>query len=402
MRQVEATATEGGRVLIIDDDPMAAGMLAMALRKSGHVVELAPSGEAGVAALEKGAPDAILLDIEMPGGMNGYDTCRQLRKRPDGADLTIIFLSAHDELSDRLDAYEAGGDDFVAKPFDAEEVRRKVALAVRAHARKLNARNEATSLKQVADTAMESYEEMGAVLKFTRSALGSRTLRALAEQVIRSMRVTQSECHVQLRGSPAAGTVTMTPGGIASPLEVSVIERMRTQDRIFQFRSRMIVNYEKVSLLVTNMPVDDEALAGRIRDYAAIIAEAAEAAVENISLRADAVDLARTLRGLSETGHARVEELRIHYRSQQMDTRLELERMVENVERMYYQFGLTDRQEALISDTVRLARDAVLALFDGNADFDARFGTILEALGQASALKIDTEDEAAAETEIWI
>lgn len=136
---------------------------------------------------------------------------------------------------------------------------------------------------------------MGYVLKFVRGALGCRSLAALAGLVINSMGITHSKCLVQLRGSTAVGTLTMSPHGMASPLEESVFARIRAHGRIFQFKTRMIVNYDSVSLLVVDMPAKDEGLAGRIRDYAAIIADAAEDAVANISLRADAVQRATEL-----------------------------------------------------------------------------------------------------------
>ena len=215
------------------------------------------------------------------------------------------------------------------------------------------------------------------------------------------MRVTESECHVQLRGSAAAGTMTLTPLGLATPLEESVIEHMVLHDRIFQFKSRMIMNYGTVSVMVVNMPTDD-AMAGRIRDYGAIIAEAAQDAVENISLRADAVERAKELRGLAEEGRVGIEKLQASYRVQQAETRSELEGMVEKIEAMYYQFGLSTRQEEAISDTVRSTRDEVLGQFGRfEKEFDSQFAAIMEGLNLASTYQIDMEEVSAPADELW-
>jgi len=391
-----------GRLLIVDDDPVAAGMLGLMLKKHGYEVTTVASGEACLDLMGEFVPEVVLLDIEMPGGIDGYETCQCIRERFEQANLTIIFLSGHDTLEERLHAYDVGGDDFVAKPFEAEEIRRKITLAVSAKLRRKDLVAEKVTLTETADFAMRSYAETAAALKFSSGSLRCRTLSSLGELVLDSMRATQSECHVQLRGSAAAGTVTLTSKGLASPLEESVIERMRSHDRLFQFKSRMIVNYDAVSLLVINMPADDEALAGRIRDHAALIAEAAEDAVENISLRADALERAKELRRLAETGGAGVEKLQASHRAQQVDTRCELERMVEQVEAMYYQFGLTGQQEAAISDTVRSAKDQVIGLFDRyGTDFDHQLASILDGLNRASAYQIDMEESSAPVDELW-
>lgn len=401
---VAGSVKEGkGRLLIVDDEPVVARVLELFLKRQGYTVRTVESGDACLAVMEEFAPEVILLDIEMPGGIDGYETCWRVRNRFERADLTIIFLSGHDSLEERLQAYDAGGDDFVAKPFGAEEIQRKIDLAAGARIGRQKLVEEKVSLKEMADMAMHGYSEMGAVLRFTRGALGCRTLHSLAEQIITSMRVTESECHVQLRGSAAAGTLTLTPMGLATPLEESVIEHMMSQDRIFQFKSRMILNYGTVSVLVVNMPADD-ALAGRIRDYGAIIAEAAQDAVENISQRSDAVERARELRVLAVEGQAGIEKLQASYRAQQVDTRCELEGMVDKIEAMYYRFGLSDRQEQTVSETVRSTRDEVLGLFGRfESEFDSQLSAILDGLNQASAYQIDMAESSssASADELW-
>ena len=398
----DAADRGNGRLLIVDDDPVAGGMLAHMLKKHGYEVKVVATGEACLALIDDFVPEVILLDIEMGMGIDGYETCHRVRSRFERAKLTIIFLSSHDTLEERLHAYDVGGDDFVSKPFEAEEIRRKIAVAVAARVRRQNLVAEKTSLEETADLAMRGYSEMGAVLKFTCGALKCRTLEKLAELVIASMRSTQSECHVQLRGSAAAGTLTQTPQGPATALEESVLERMKSQDRVFQFKSRMIVNYETVSLLITNMPSDDEAKAGRIRDYAAIIAESAQDAVANISLRADAVARAMELRRLAEIGGSGVKALQEKHRTQRTDTQRVLEQMVDRVEGMYYRFGLSDTQEAAVSDVVRSTRDEVFGLFERfGSDFDDQLTAILGGLDLASTYQIDMEETAAVADELW-
>jgi hypothetical protein len=178
---------------------------------------------------------------------------------------------------------------------------------------------------------------------------------------------------------------------------------MRTHGRIFQFKTRMIVNYDSVSVLVVNMPVDDELLSGRIRDYAAILAEAAEDAVANVSLRADAVERAKALKVLAESGHAETSKLRSSYQSHQADIRMDLETMVDRVEAMYYRFGLSDRQESEVSECIRSSKNEVLTLIDKyGEEFDKRFDAILDGLKHASSYEIAQNEDSAQNSEVWV
>ena len=392
-----------GRLLIVDDDSFTTDMLRGIFEEKGHVVMDVASGEACLAVMDEFSPQIVLLDIDMPDGIDGYETCRRIRSQFDRANLTIIFLSGHDGLDDRLRAFDVGGDDFLAKPVEIDLLCRKITIAVEARLHRHNIFEEKALAEESATTLLQGYDELSAVLKFVRGALACRSLTALAELIVSSMRFNKVECMVQLRGSNAAGTVTMTPHGLASPLEDSVFDHMRTHGRIFQFKTRMIVNYDSVSVLVVNMPVDDEVLSGRIRDYAAILAEAAEDAVANVSLRADAVERAKALKALAESGHAETSKLRSSYQSHQADIRMDLETMVDRVESMYYRFGLSDRQESDVSECIRSSKNEVLTSIDKyGEEFDKRFDAILDGLKHASSYEIAQNEESAQNSEVWV
>ncbi|MCF8178984.1 MAG: response regulator [Sulfuritalea sp.] len=400
-----ATAAILGSILIVDDDPAVAGMLGVALAAAGHQITEANSGEEALAYLTKCAdstqgplPEVVFLDIEMGMGIDGHETCRRLCAADATRDLPVIFLSGHDALDDRLRAYDAGGSDFMPKPFVTNEVLRKAALAIRHRRWQLAAADSRTSF-DAALTALTSLNESGVTFKYSRGALGCRTLHTLAKLTVESMAYFGIDCHVQLRAPTQ--TLTQTPRGPASPLEESVIEKMRPMDRIFSFKNRLIVNYDKISLLVTNMPVADEELCGRIRDHAATIAEAAELAVENVSLHTEAIRIAEELRQLAKASRVAVEQLRGNYRELQLATRVELDTLAHTIEGMYVHLGLTNKQEFTISDTVRGAVDRVLTLFEHSSELDRNFAGIVTGLTKAGEYTVVQEDEAAPTVELW-
>jgi len=107
------------RVLIVEDDPRVRGSLERALRANGHSVESAEGGATGLAAVVRVAPDAVVLDVNLPD-INGFEICRELRRRGDRT--PILMLTARDSVSDRVEGLDAGADDYLVKPFALAEL----------------------------------------------------------------------------------------------------------------------------------------------------------------------------------------------------------------------------------------------------------------------------------------
>ena len=112
-------AGKAGRVLVVDDDAAIRRSLERGLRLSGFTVAVADGGHTGLARARADRPDIIVLDVCMPG-FNGIDVCRSLRH--DGDDVPVLMLSALDEASDRVAGLQAGGDDYLLKPFALQEL----------------------------------------------------------------------------------------------------------------------------------------------------------------------------------------------------------------------------------------------------------------------------------------
>ncbi len=108
-------------ILIIDDEPRITFALMTRLEHEGYTVFHAINGLAGVEASALHRPDAIVLDIRMPD-IDGFETCRRIRRLPDLGSVPIVFLSASASEETRLHAFEAGGNAFIPKPYEAAEV----------------------------------------------------------------------------------------------------------------------------------------------------------------------------------------------------------------------------------------------------------------------------------------
>lgn len=117
-------------LLLVDDNPTNLQVLYQTLEGYGYKLLLAKNGIDALAIINKVHPDLILLDIMMPG-MNGFEVCQQIKNTPNIADTTIIFLSALDDIKDKIKGFKSGAVDYIAKPFQAEEVLARVASHIK-------------------------------------------------------------------------------------------------------------------------------------------------------------------------------------------------------------------------------------------------------------------------------
>src|SRR5580704_6039318 len=111
--------------MIVDDNPANLRLLEDMLLRQGRGVRSFPLGRLALAAAMKSPPDLILLDINMPE-MDGYAVCQRLKSTETLADIPIVFLSALNEIQDKVKAFRSGGVDYISKPFEFEEVHARV------------------------------------------------------------------------------------------------------------------------------------------------------------------------------------------------------------------------------------------------------------------------------------
>jgi DNA-binding response OmpR family regulator len=120
------------RVLVVDDDATVRDVVARYLTAAGYTVDLAPDGHSGLDAARDGAPDAVILDLMLPG-VSGLELCRALRMRQHPP--AIVMLTARVEEHDRVLGLEFGADDYVTKPFSPRELVLRVGSVLRRHER---------------------------------------------------------------------------------------------------------------------------------------------------------------------------------------------------------------------------------------------------------------------------
>lgn len=161
------------RILIVDDVKANVDVLVHLLRED-YKLSVALGGEAALKAAEKLPPDLVLLDIVMPG-IDGYEVCRRLRANPATAEVPVMFLSALDEVRSKALGFEAGGNDYLTKPFEALEVKARVHSLLKA-----KAYSDAVKQKIASELRIASEIQMGMLRHDVQEIVDGTGLRAAA------------------------------------------------------------------------------------------------------------------------------------------------------------------------------------------------------------------------------
>jgi two-component system KDP operon response regulator KdpE len=117
----------GGRILVVDDEPQIRRIMRTELTSAGYEVDDAKTGEEALGKVREFRPDLVLLDINMPG-MGGLAACRAIRS---DANVALIMLTVHNTEAAKVEALDAGADDFVTKPFSTPELLARIRAALR-------------------------------------------------------------------------------------------------------------------------------------------------------------------------------------------------------------------------------------------------------------------------------
>jgi DNA-binding response OmpR family regulator len=115
-------------VLVVEDDPNIADLVELYLRRDGYSVHQAADGETALRAIRERRPQLLVLDLGLPGAVDGLEVCRQVRAT---SDVPIIMVTARDDEIDRVLGFELGADDYVTKPFSPRELVSRVKAVLR-------------------------------------------------------------------------------------------------------------------------------------------------------------------------------------------------------------------------------------------------------------------------------
>ena len=328
------------KIFVVDDDPTARMIAADQLDLPCYEVRELDSAEALLAAMHD-KPDLILLDIEMKG-MDGIAACRALRLAG-WEHAQVIFVSAHDDIETRLAAYDAGGNDFIVKPYSGSELAQKARVAEGLLTRSTDLAAQAQYAQSTAFTAMSSMAEMGVLLDFLIASFYCHKADELGSTICDALIQYELQGLVELREE--ASSHCFSGRGVCTALEVSLLGHARKLDRIFQFSDRIAINYPHVTLLITKLPLSDPDRMGRLRDHLAMLVEGAEARYIAMCNESRRLEQAREVIAAVVDLTATLVEIEGHQENQRVQTLAIANEQMISLTSAFVFLGLGERQE---------------------------------------------------------
>lgn len=366
------------KVMVVDDNDRNLRVIEGILDDQ-YDLSFASAGEACIALAQRQQPDLILLDIMMPG-IDGFETCLRLKQADQTKDIPVVFVSGRDSLDDRIRGFDIGAEDYFVKPFNHDDLVLKIKKVLADRAERKQLAQYASEASSMAMKLMRDVGSMGVITRFFEASFALESHEQLIEKLFETTTEFGWVCSVQIRS--LYGTYNASSTGNISSLEESLLTRTQEMGRLIDFNQRTIVNYEHISLLIKNMPVDDPHLYGTVRDNVCLLLNGAEA-------RATAIDSERQLSAQREsilsslnTFTSSMDELRRGYHAMRMEGATIVEDMVQAIENLTMGLALTVNQETALTSIGEQGLRRTNELFDRGIGIDSAFSKLQVQLNQ--------------------
>ncbi|MDD5297354.1 MAG: hypothetical protein PHU46_10600 [Rhodocyclaceae bacterium] len=232
------------------------------------------------AALNDRQPQLLILDTSLPDG-DGFVLHWEIREDFMTSDVYQILLCSETQVA--RDDFVAN--DFLLKPFGEETFWRKLALVQKVFEDNARVREQTSYAQGVALTAMSAMGELGVVMQFLSKSFACENIPSVADLALDALRQYELQGVVQFLWEGDSYTAT-TDGNSPTEEQLTLIAQRRTLGRLLEIEQNLVVNFDHVSILLTNMP-DDAQRCGRIRDNVATLAEGVESRIQGLLLEHD-------------------------------------------------------------------------------------------------------------------
>lgn len=376
--QRKADLDQRPKVLVVDDEPFNLEIMQEILDEHYQVL-YAKSGDECLEMAPKEMPDVVLLDVNMPG-MSGYEVCLQLKDSPRTMNIPVTFVSALDTLAERLAGYEVGGDDYICKPFEANELRSKVSIAVKYKRERESLKIDAERAMNKAIEAMKNTTDLGIIVDFLRSSLSCDDPKQLADMALFSISSMGLRSSVQIR--VGNDIIHKSSDGAVNQLERTVVKKIYQEDAVVDFGNRTVFNFEHASVLIKNMPLDDDEKYARVKENISLLTEGLETRVRAIvgNMVSIPVDI-KNFKGVDamaqqlQTLLGQIETKTNEVRGQYVEILSDLSYKIEG---SFSSLGLTEYQEQMLMELVDNAINEAHNLHSHSEEIESQIFDLVE------------------------
>lgn len=356
-----------------------------AVLSDDYDVSLAPGGGEGIQIANEQKIDLVILDVDMPSP-DGYETCHFLKEDPATADIPVLFLSARTSIEERLKGYEAGGDDYLIKPYQPDELKAKILVLLVQAAKHQGLSSQVNDVMDAAMTSASMYGEVGVVLDFMKAANLSTTYQEVGEALFQALTRFEFEGSVRLIGRN--GTVSTTGATPCSALEESILNHVQNSPGTLGVQTlgtHTVFNYGNVLLLVRNLLPEDHPSHphreqaqrhGRARDNIALLTEGAASRIKAIDAQAKAATTEQQ-QGWVELTREALLDLHAEQHVQREKIGMVLRDMVSDIEALLVSLSLSEAHENALMGTVGRGIERTKAIFAEGDKMETRLAQFI-------------------------
>jgi CheY-like chemotaxis protein len=260
-------------IMVVDDEPANRKLIEGAL-KHEFDIHCVNSGNQCLEEVEEVMPDVILMDIMMPG-IDGYETCEYLKRNEKTRQIPIIFVSALDNINDRLTAYKIQGMDYIVKPFNLQELISKVKVAVNIKLQYDQLISDIQNATKKTSAVTSMSDESSIISQFIDTIFSCNSYQELANEIFKSVKTLGLNGAFQI--NPGDDQFYFNPEGLFKAHENELINFVRSKGKIFSYEARIFINYDHSTVFIKDMPLDDPDKYAYLRDHLVIMGIASNA-----------------------------------------------------------------------------------------------------------------------------
>ena len=362
-------------ILCVDDEPVNLVILEELLQHE-YALDTATSGKSCLQQVGIHRPDLILLDVNMPE-MDGLETCERLKADTDTAEIPVIFVSALATHEALMAGYEAGGDDYITKPFSEEILQKKVQLVLASQLRK-------RELESISDQAVEALkrnltntEKLEMVLRFLHRCQRASDLDGLADNLFDCLREFDLDSSLLIEAD--GENRVWFSDGINRPMEGQILESLRGQDRVLSFGTRVAVNSDHTTLLVRNLPSDPEEIE-RLRQHLVIMIEGLDTRLQAIHAQMQVNSRRAGLIRVLEAAREKLARIEKQHQRQALAANEIMTALGSKLERSLLGFDLTRQQEKALLEIIDSSASKIKSLCDEDRKLNDEFEATIDDL----------------------
>ena len=365
-------------ILCVDDEPVNLAIMEELLQDN-YELSSVKSGESCLQQIDIQKPDLILLDVNMPE-MDGLETCAHLKNDTETAEIPIIFVSALASQAELMAGYEAGGDDYITKPFSEEVLQKKIQLVLANQQRK-------QELKQISEQAVEALmssrsntDELDMVVECLHQCQTVGALDELARNVFDCLRQFELDSSLLILDEPE--NRVWFSDDIERPMESQILASLRGQDRVARFGTRLAISSDHTTILVRNLPSGEDKIE-RVRGYLAILIEGLDSRIHAMQ-RERLLDqrgqvLARVLRATRDN-LGNIDDL---HQQQRTRSGKIISALGFEIEKSIVKLNLTKQQETALMKIIESSAVQIESIYDDGQKFGDQFQDIIDDLCSA-------------------